>query len=193
MHREKPEPPASETLSSKQGRRLHDANGPVPNSGLKCQSTTRTGLRAHASHIAKAKSRGDHGQALMLRSDQDRNLENRLSALHWWAHMVNRQSIMARDNTAYGIGSRPYAARESKAQVLDEARTLPKRGASAWRGARDRTSVPALRVHDLRHNFGHGLRAAGVGFEDRQDLLRHMYERITRFSHNPSHKMAAVG
>jgi len=28
-------------------------------------------------------------------------------------------------------------------------------------------------VHDLRHSFGHRLRAAGVSFEDRQDLLGH--------------------
>lgn len=48
-------------------------------------------------------------------------LKNRLSALRWWAQKVNRQSIMARDNTAYGIGSRTYVAKESKAQVLDQA------------------------------------------------------------------------
>jgi site-specific recombinase XerC len=49
-------------------------------------------------------------------------LKNRLSAIRWWAQKVNRQSIMARDNTAYGIGSRTFVAKESKAQVLDEAR-----------------------------------------------------------------------
>ena len=36
-----------------------------------------------------------------------------------------------------------------------------------------------MRVHDLRHTFGHRLRAAGVGFEDRQDLLGHKSGRIT--------------
>jgi len=47
-------------------------------------------------------------------------LKNRLSALRWWAQKVNRQSIMARDNTAYGIGARTYVVRHSKAQALDE-------------------------------------------------------------------------
>lgn len=50
---------------------------------------------------------------------------------------------------------------------------------SAWRRARDRARLPGFRVHDLRHTFGHRLRAAGVSFEDRQDLLGHKSERIT--------------
>ena len=50
---------------------------------------------------------------------------------------------------------------------------------TAWRRARDRAKLPGFRVHDLRHTFGHRLRAAGVGFEDRQDLLGHKSERIT--------------
>lgn len=36
-----------------------------------------------------------------------------------------------------------------------------------------------VRVHDLKHSFGRRLRAAGVGFEDRQDLLGHKSTRIT--------------
>ena len=40
---------------------------------------------------------------------------------------------------------------------------------SAWRKARARAGLPQVRVHDLRHTFGHRLRAAGVSFEDRQD------------------------
>lgn len=39
--------------------------------------------------------------------------------------------------------------------------------------------MPGFRVHDLRHTFGHRLRAAGVSYEDRQDLLGHKSERIT--------------
>ncbi|HWM29702.1 MAG TPA: site-specific integrase [Woeseiaceae bacterium] len=50
---------------------------------------------------------------------------------------------------------------------------------SAWRKARVRAGLPRFRVHDLRHTFGHRLRAAGVSFEDRQDLLGHKSERIT--------------
>lgn len=36
-----------------------------------------------------------------------------------------------------------------------------------------------IRVHDLRHTFGRRLRAAGVSFEDRQDLLGHKSSRMT--------------
>ena len=36
-----------------------------------------------------------------------------------------------------------------------------------------------VRVHDLKHTFGRRLHAAGVSFEDRQDLLGHRSGRIT--------------
>ena len=52
-------------------------------------------------------------------------------------------------------------------------------GHHAWRKARNRAGLPQVRVHDLRHTFGHRLRAAGVSFEDRQDLLGHRSGRIT--------------
>ncbi len=48
-----------------------------------------------------------------------------------------------------------------------------------WKLARARASLSNVRVHDLRHTFGHRLRAAGVSFEDRQDLLGHKSERMT--------------
>ncbi len=50
---------------------------------------------------------------------------------------------------------------------------------SGWKLARIRAGLPNVRVHDLRHTFGHRLRAAGVSFEDRQDLLGHKSERMT--------------
>ncbi|MFH0341169.1 MAG: tyrosine-type recombinase/integrase, partial [Chromatiales bacterium] len=50
---------------------------------------------------------------------------------------------------------------------------------SAWRKARVRAGLPFVRVHDLKHTFGRRLRAAGVSFEDRQDLLGHRSGRIT--------------
>jgi integrase len=49
----------------------------------------------------------------------------------------------------------------------------------AWRKARKRAGLPQVRVHDLKHTFGRRLRAAGVSFEDRQDLLGHKSGRIT--------------
>lgn len=49
---------------------------------------------------------------------------------------------------------------------------------SGWKDARDKTGIQ-VRVHDLKHTFGRRLRAAGVSFEDRQDLLGHRSGRIT--------------
>lgn len=50
---------------------------------------------------------------------------------------------------------------------------------SAWKRARIRIGLAQVRVHDLKHTFGRRLRAAGVSFEDRQDLLGHRSGRIT--------------
>ena len=50
---------------------------------------------------------------------------------------------------------------------------------TGWRQARIKTSLQHVRVHDLKHTFGRRLRAAGVSFEDRQDLLGHRSGRIT--------------
>ena len=49
---------------------------------------------------------------------------------------------------------------------------------TAWKNARRRAGIP-VRVHDLKHTFGRRLRAAGVSYEDRQDLLGHRSGRIT--------------
>jgi integrase len=48
-----------------------------------------------------------------------------------------------------------------------------------WKLVRDAVGLNGVRVHDLRHSFGMRLRAAGVSFEDRQDLLGHHAGRIT--------------
>ncbi len=45
--------------------------------------------------------------------------------------------------------------------------------------ARTSAGLSPIRVHDLKHTFGRRLRAAEVGFEDRQDLLGHKSGRIT--------------
>ena len=50
---------------------------------------------------------------------------------------------------------------------------------TAWRNARKKANLDELRVHDLKHKFGRRLRAAGVSYEDRQDLLGHRSGRIT--------------
>jgi integrase len=50
---------------------------------------------------------------------------------------------------------------------------------SAWLRARRDVGLTQVRVHDLKHTFGRRLRAAGVSFEDRQDLLGHRSGRVT--------------
>ena len=50
---------------------------------------------------------------------------------------------------------------------------------TAWKKARVRAKLTQVKVHDLKHTFGRRLRAAGVSFEDRQDLLGHKSGRIT--------------
>lgn len=48
----------------------------------------------------------------------------------------------------------------------------------SWVKARKAVGL-GVRVHDLKHTFGRRLRAVGVSFEDRQDLLGHKSARIT--------------
>jgi len=62
---------------------------------------------------------------------------------------------------------------------------IRKMNGPAWRKARLRAGVPQARVHDLKHTFGRRLRAAGVSFEDRQDLLGHRSGRITTHYSKP--------
>ena len=50
---------------------------------------------------------------------------------------------------------------------------------TAWKRARKLACLLTVRVHDLKHTFGRRLRAVGVSFEDRQDLLGHKSGRIT--------------
>jgi integrase len=81
-----------------------------------------------------------------------------------------------------------------KFEKTEEARPVTKMNNAAWKAARERAAdkwqeqrggEPApegfrrVRVHDLKHTFGRRLRAAGVSFEDRQDLLGHKSGRIT--------------
>jgi site-specific recombinase XerC len=49
-------------------------------------------------------------------------LKNRLSVLRWWAGKVNKSSVVAKDNSAYGIGTRVLVSNKSKAQTLDQAK-----------------------------------------------------------------------
>jgi len=74
-----------------------------------------------------------------------------------------------------------------------EGHPQPRMNNSGWKAARRRAAaryeqelgVPcpagfrSIRLHDLKHTYGHRLRAAGVSFEDRQSLLGHKAAHIT--------------
>jgi len=66
-------------------------------------------------------------------------------------------------------------------------RSARERAADAWERAHGTVAPEGfrrVRVHDLKHTFGRRLRAAGVSFEDRQDLLGHKSRRTTtHYSH----------
>jgi site-specific recombinase XerC len=47
-------------------------------------------------------------------------LKNRLSVLRWWAGKVNKSSVVAKGNSAYGIDTRVLVTNRSKAQTLDK-------------------------------------------------------------------------
>ncbi len=46
-------------------------------------------------------------------------IKNRMAALRWWAHKVDRRHVVARSNDHYGIPERSFVSTESKAQQLD--------------------------------------------------------------------------
>ena len=87
------------------------------------------------------------------------------------------------------------SVRNVHATIVFTRKGIPLSGmnSSGWKAARRRAAVrypqvigkpcPAgfrrIRVHDLKHTFGRRLRAVGVSFEDRQDLLGHKSARMT--------------
>ncbi len=50
---------------------------------------------------------------------------------------------------------------------------------TACKVTRGKVGLPHVRIHYLLHTFGRRRRAAGVSFDDRQDLLGHKFGRIT--------------
>ena len=45
-------------------------------------------------------------------------IKNRMTALRWWAHKVNRQNVIGRTNDHYGIPDRRFVTNVSKAQSV---------------------------------------------------------------------------
>ncbi len=118
----------------------------------------------------------------VIPGDKVKNAEDRLVVL-------NR---IARSAVEEARGMHPeyvFVRQEKNGRVIP----IKKMYGTAWKNARERaadaweksygTGAPEgfrrVRVHDLKHTFGRRLRAAGVSFEDRQDLLGHKSSRIT--------------
>jgi len=104
-----------------------------------------------------------NGSVFVIPGRKVKNREDRLVVL-------NR---VARDVINEVRGQHPVFVFTYKNKPIDRMLT------PAWERARIRADLPHIRVHDLKHTFGRRLRSAGVGFEDRQDLLGHKSGRIT--------------
>ena len=48
-------------------------------------------------------------------------LKNRMAAIRWWAHKVDKQNVVARSNEHYGIPDRRFITNESKAKTVTRA------------------------------------------------------------------------
>jgi integrase len=129
----------------------------------------------------------------IIPGDKVKNTEERLVVLNRIAHSVI--DAVRGMHPEYVFVHKPVRLR-AKGQdpdAAEELKPLARMNNTAWRNARERaadkweqqTGQPApvgfrrVRVHDLKHTFGRRLRAAGVSFEDRQDLLGHKSGRIT--------------
>jgi integrase len=118
----------------------------------------------------------------VIPGDKVKNAEDRLVVLN----RIARSAV----EEARGMHPEYVFVRQEK-----NGRSIPikKMYGTAWKNARERaadawqlahgTEAPQgfrrVRVHDLKHTFGRRLRAGGVSFEDRQDLLGHKSQRIT--------------
>ena len=120
----------------------------------------------------------------IIEGDKVKNEQDRLIVLNRVARSVVDS---VRGQHAEYVFVRYPKPKEAKPVPLDSMNTTAwksgrKRAADKWE---DRTGELApdgfrrVRVHDLKHTFGRRLRAAGVSFEDRQDLLGHKSGRIT--------------
>jgi integrase len=124
-----------------------------------------------------------HTSVFIIPSERIKNGEERLVVLNRVAKSVV-DSLRGLHPTHVFVRTNPKTG---------ESRPVTKIYNTAWKSARERAadawaerhqeSAPEgfrhVRVHDLKHTFGRRLRAAGVSFEDRQDLLGHKSGRIT--------------
>lgn len=129
----------------------------------------------------------------IIEGDRVKNEEDRLIVLNRVARSVIDSVRGQHPDRVFVRFPKPRKAQPGVEQITAEPRPLKGMNESAWKKGRQRaaqkwerqTGQPApegfrkVRVHDLKHTFGRRLRAAGVSFEDRQDLLGHKSGRIT--------------
>jgi integrase len=118
----------------------------------------------------------------LIPGDQVKNGEERLVVLNSVARSVidslrgkHPEFVFVRESKRHG----PQPVRKMNNTAWKNARA---RAAKRWEEEMDKEAprgFRSIRVHDLKHTFGRRLRAAGVSFEDRQDLLGHKSGRIT--------------
>jgi integrase len=104
-----------------------------------------------------------NASAFIIPGSHVKNARERLVVLNWIAASVVRRARGVHPDYVFAYRGEPIT------RMLN----------SAWLRARKKAGLPQVRVHDLKHTFGRRLRAAGVSFEDRQDLLGHVSARIT--------------
>lgn len=105
----------------------------------------------------------ENGSVFIVPGEQVKNREDRLIVLNLVAQEVIEQQRGLHKEYVFVFRNKPIK------RMLN----------SGWKEARSHARLPQVRVHDLKHTFGRRLRAAGVSFEDRQDLLGHRSGRIT--------------
>jgi len=129
----------------------------------------------------------------IIPGDRVKNDQDRLVVLNRVARSIIESQRGLHRHFVFTYAPPPPRKATTGAQPVPERRPVASMNSTAWKNARERaadkwgeaTGKPApegfrrVRVHDLKHTFGRRLRAAGVSFEDRQDLLGHKSGRIT--------------
>ncbi len=140
----------------------------------------------------------------IIPGDRVKNAEDRLVVLNRVARSVIDEQ--RGKDLVHVFVHQPQGGKSRKGGTTEELkpRRLASMNNTAWKNSRVRAAnkweattghaapegFRRVRVHDLKHTFGRRLRAAGVSFEDRQDLLGHKSGRIT--THYSSAELASL-
>ena len=129
----------------------------------------------------------------IIPGEKVKNEQDRLVVLNRTARSVVDSQRGQHSEYVFSYAPKPRKTKPGEPKEVPVARPLAAMNNTAWKSARVRAAdkweqqtgarapdgFRKVRVHDLKHTFGRRLRAAGVSFEDRQDLLGHKSGRIT--------------